>query len=101
VITVSFAAKHAQASGTPAALLWGVRCGNDLLRTLVTCYKPDGSGAGVDLWRNSEFDMDFEVHNWPLRQGATFCRIDKISSSVPDDTEVFHVPPSGYFFPSE
>jgi hypothetical protein len=60
------------------------------------CYKPDGSGGGVDLWHNSEFDIDFDVYNMPLTEGATYYRIEQISSSVPDDPKLFQVPPSGY-----
>jgi hypothetical protein len=72
--------------------------GISLDHTLMMCYKPDGSGGGVDLWHNSEFDLDFDVNNVPLRKGATYYRIDQISSSVPDDPALLQVPPSGYSF---
>jgi len=70
--------------------------GISLGRTRIMCYKPDASGAGVDLWHNSEFDIDFDVYNLPPKKGATYYRIDQISSSVPDDPKLFQVPPSGY-----
>jgi hypothetical protein len=70
--------------------------GINLSRTLMMCYEPDGSGGGVELWHNSEFDIDFDVYSVPMRKGATYYRIDQISSSVPDDPELFQVPPSGY-----
>jgi len=70
--------------------------GINLGHTRIMCYKPDGSGAGVDLWHNSEFDIYFDVYNLPLRKGATYYRIDQISSSVPDDPKLFQLPPSGY-----
>ena len=72
--------------------------GISLGHTRVMCYKPDGSGAGVDLWHNSEFDIDFDVYNVPLNEGATYYRIDQISSSVPDNPKLFQVPPTGYSF---
>jgi len=59
-------------------------------------YKSDGSGGGRDLWHNSEFDIDFDVMDIPLRKGVTYYRIDQISSSVPDDPKFFEVPPGGY-----
>jgi hypothetical protein len=65
---------------------------------LLMCYKPDGSGGGVDLWHNSEFDIDFDVWNVAPVKGATYYRIDQISSSVPDNPELFRVPPDGYSF---
>ncbi|HXW92004.1 MAG TPA: hypothetical protein VEK33_15760 [Terriglobales bacterium] len=70
-------------------------------RTRVTCYKPDGSGAGVELWHNSEFDIDFAVLNLlelPPRKVTTYYWIDQISSSLPDDPKLFQVPLSGYSF---
>jgi len=72
--------------------------GINLRHIRMMCYKPDGSGGGVDLWHNSEFDIDFDVYNMPPREGMTYYRIDQISSSVLDDTELFQVPPSGYSF---
>jgi len=72
--------------------------GISLGRTSMMCYKPDGSAAGADVWHNSEFDIDFDVYRIPLREGATYYRIDRISSSVPDDAKLFQVPPSGYSF---
>lgn len=72
--------------------------GISLGHTRVMCYKPDGSGAGVDLWHNSEFDLDFDVYNMPRGKGAMYYRIDQISSSVPNDPKLFQVPPSGYSF---
>lgn len=70
--------------------------GISLSRTSMMCYKPDGSGAGMDLWHNSEFDLDFGVWHAPLRKGMMFYRIDQISSSIPDDPALFQVPPGGY-----
>jgi hypothetical protein len=52
-----------------------------LARTSVMCYKPDGSGGGVDLWHNSEFDIYFGVSGG-LLDVAKYYRIDQISSSV-------------------
>ena len=72
--------------------------GISLGRTLMMCHKPDGSGEGVELWHNSEFDIDFDVLKMPPQKGATYYRIDQISSSVPDDPTLFQVPPSGYSF---
>lgn len=70
--------------------------GISLGHILTMCYKLDGSHAGVDLWHNSEFDVDFNVINVPPRKGARYYHIDQISSSVPDDPKLFQVPPSGY-----
>lgn len=72
--------------------------GINIGRTRVMCYKPDGSGAGDDLWHNREFDLDFDVLNLPPRKGVTYYSIDQISHSVSDDPELFQVPPSGYSF---
>lgn len=72
--------------------------GINLGRILMMCYKPNGSGGGVNLWHNSEFDIDFDVNNVPPRKGATYYRFDQISSSMPDDPELFQIPPSGYSF---
>jgi len=60
------------------------------------CYKPDGSGSGVDVWHNSEFNIDFDVTHGPLKEGETYYLINQISPFVPDKPELFQVPPDGY-----
>lgn len=70
----------------------GIRLGH--IRMM--CLKPDGSGGGVDLWHNSEFNIDFDVYDMPLGEGSTYYRIDQISSSVPDDPRLLQFPPVGY-----
>jgi|HubBroStandDraft_1064217.scaffolds.fasta_scaffold16003_1 hypothetical protein len=70
-------------------------------RTRIMCYRPDGSSGGEDQWHNSEFNVDFNVVDMPLQKGASYYRIDQVSPSVPDDPELFQVPPSGYTFHKE